>query len=184
MRELAVLLLVAPIALMIVLTNELHSFGQSSTQGSTITIGRIAEAPTPTLASTTSASTSGGLIARVIDQARTWLGVPYLWGGCSTKGVDCSCFVQNVLKTVGIVAPRTTVDQVRWGSPVSRADLRAGDLVFFDSTCVNCGANPTHVGMYLGQGLMIDAGNPVQINAVFSGFYGSHFAEARRPPGL
>ena len=121
-----------------------------------------------------------GNIAAAVTAAKTWLGTPYLWGGCSKNGVDCSCFVRNVLAVIGINAPRVTTAQIQWATPVSAAAAQPVDLVFFDNTCSNCGPNPTHVGLYLGGGLMIDAGDPVKIEAVYSG----HNARYGRPPGL
>jgi len=117
----------------------------------------------------------------LIAAAMQWLGTPYLWGGCDRRGVDCSCFVRNVLATVGISAPRTTTEQIRWATPVTRGQLEVGDLLFFNDTCTGCGANPTHVGMYIGGNQMIHAGDPVQISNPFSGFYAAHYAGAGRP---
>jgi cell wall-associated NlpC family hydrolase len=139
--------------------------------------------PIPTLAPLPMApQTPVGRVASIIAAAMTWLGTPYLWAGCSRNGVDCSCFVQNVLRAVGISAPRTTVTQVRWARPVSRVELQPTDLIFMDNTCSGCGANPTHVGIYLGEGRMIHCGDPCQISRIDSGFYGAHFASAGRIP--
>lgn len=114
----------------------------------------------------------------LLQQALSWLNVKYDWGGCSrVTGVDCSCFVQSVFATVGIHMPRVTVDQIKWAYPVPSGQQRPFDLVFFDNTCTNCGANPTHVGLYLGDGKMIDAGDPVHIENV----YGGHNARYGRP---
>lgn len=119
-------------------------------------------------------------LGQLVAAAQSWLGVPYLWGGCSPRGIDCSCFVQHAYAAIGISVPRTTVTQVAAFIPVPREQLRVGDSLFFNNTCTNCGPNPTHVGMYLGNGLMIDAGDPVKIEPV----YWNKFAEAGRPPGL
>jgi cell wall-associated NlpC family hydrolase len=121
-----------------------------------------------------------GNIAAGIAAAKSWLGTPYSWGGCSRSGVDCSCYVRNVLATLGINAPRTTVTQIAWATPVTASAAEPLDLVFFDNTCSNCGPNPTHVGLVLGNGLMIDAGDPVKIEPIFTG-YNARYA---RPPGL
>lgn len=136
-------------------------------------------APAPTVA-------SSGLFpnpAAVIADAMRWVDarVPYYWGGCTTRGVDCSCFVHNVLLDFGINTPRVTVDQKRWATPVNRDQLEVGDIVFFDNTCRDCGPNPTHEGLYVGGGMMIEAGDPVQLAPVFTGYYGAHFAGAGRP---
>jgi cell wall-associated NlpC family hydrolase len=111
------------------------------------------------------------LVATIIANAMAWLNprVPYLWGGCTRNGVDCSCFVQNVLRASGISGtPRVTTEQIQWARPIARSQAAAADLVFFDNTCSGCGANPTHVGIYLGDGRMIDAGDPVQIEPIFA----------------
>jgi peptidoglycan endopeptidase LytE len=171
MRELLLLLLVAPFGLVMVLTTRLGEVAPPPT-APLVLEGQheVAAAPAPTAAPLLSAGTD--TVTAMIQQALTWLSpsVPYLWGGCTRRGVDCSCFVMNVLVTVGVHAPRVTTDQIRWAVPVSASNARPGDLVFFDNTCTNCGANPTHVGLYLGGGQVINAGDPVQINPL------SHFA--------
>ena len=77
--------------------------------------------------------------------------------------------MQTVFATVGVHLPRTTVEQIRTAQPILATQAQAGDLVFFDNTCSQCGPNPTHVGLYLGNGRIIDAGDPVHIEAVYSG---------------
>jgi cell wall-associated NlpC family hydrolase len=135
----------------------------------------VAIAPVPTIIPVVA---DNNKVAQVIAAAMTWLGTRYGWGGCDHRGIDCSCFVMNVLATVGIHAPRVTTAQIGWGLPVSQPS--AGDMVFFDNTCSDCGANPTHVGLYLGGGTMVDCGDPCKIEPV----YGGHNARYRRPPGL
>lgn len=88
--------------------------------------------------------------------------VPYTWGGTSlTKGVDCSALVQQIYKQLGINIPRQTYEQAKFGKQVPLNQLRPGDLVFF-----NTGSNDPngigvngHVGLYIGNGQMIDARN-------------------------
>jgi cell wall-associated NlpC family hydrolase len=75
----------------------------------------------------------------------------------------------NIFATVGISLPRTTVPQLAFATPVTADEAMPGDLVFFDNTCSNCGANPTHVGLVIGPGKMIDAGDPVHIEPIYSG---------------
>ena len=90
---------------------------------------------------------------QVIDTAAKYLGVPYLWGGTTPSGFDCSGFVQYVLRENGISITRTTYTQ--WdndGVYVSRSELQPGDLVYFGSSSA-----PHHVGMYVGNGMYIHA---------------------------
>jgi cell wall-associated NlpC family hydrolase len=115
---------------------------------------------------------------RIIDLARGWLGVPYLFGGCSPTGIDCSCLVQNVYSAVGIHLPRVAVDQFNATVPVS--DPQPGDLVFFANTYE---PGISHVSIYIGDGTQIDApttGQVVSVAPVFTGYWGNHYAGARR----
>lgn len=87
------------------------------------------------------------LLGKTVAQ---WLGTPYLFGGTSRDGVDCSAFSRATMRaTLGIDIPRNARGQARIGSPVTRDALRAGDLVFFDT--LERG-HITHVGVYLGDG--------------------------------
>ena len=100
----------------------------------------------------------------VVAYASNFLGTPYLWGGTTPIGFDCSGFTQYVYKHFGISIGRTTYDQINDGVGVSRDQLQPGDLVFFGK-----GGNPTHMGMYIGNGAMIHAprtGDVVKISPV------------------
>lgn len=88
----------------------------------------------------------------VVNCVHKYLGVPYVWGGTTPKGFDCSGLMQYVYNEVGIKISRTTYTQVKEGIEVSKDNLRPGDLVFF----AKCG-NVHHVGMYIGNGNMIHA---------------------------
>ena len=88
----------------------------------------------------------------MIIQARKFLGIPYLWGGNSTKGFDCSGFVQYVYAHFGIRTTRTTYTQVHQGVYVPRDKLQPGDLVFFAKR-----GNVHHVGLYIGENCYIHA---------------------------
>jgi cell wall-associated NlpC family hydrolase len=81
----------------------------------------------------------------VIAYASNFLGTPYLWGGTTPSGFDCSGFTQYVYAHFGISIGRTTFDQINDGVQVSRENLQAGDLVFFGTF-----ANPHHMGIYVG----------------------------------
>ncbi len=114
-------------------------------------------------------SSSGSAVTgtSVVADAEQYLGVPYQWGGTSpTTGFDCSGLVQHVYADLGISLPRTSQEQVTAGTPVdSIADAQPGDLVFFEPSA----SGPGHVGIYIGNGQMIDAphtGTDVRIQAV------------------
>jgi cell wall-associated NlpC family hydrolase len=117
----------------------------------------------------TSASATGNgasaSAAQLIQKAKRYLGVPYVWGGTDpAKGLDCSGFVQRAFKDLGIDLPRVSRDQARAGRPVaSLAEARPGDLVAF-------GSPVNHIGIYLGDGKMIAAphrGEVVRIQKLY-----------------
>lgn len=89
----------------------------------------------------------------IVNFAQQFLGVPYVWGGSSPKGFDCSGFVQYVYANQGVHLPRTADIQATAGRPIAKADLQPGDLVFFAGDYVNI----SHVGIYVGNGRMIHA---------------------------
>lgn len=124
--------------------------------------GAGAAVPTPALAtaglgSPTSNTPAG---AAIVDQARAYLGVPYLWGGTDpSKGLDCSGFTQLVYKSQGINLPRVSSQQATAGRAVgSLADAQPGDLLFFDYSPTRPGID--HVGIYVGGGQMVAAPQP------------------------
>src|SRR3954462_12622160 len=89
-------------------------------------------------------------IPESIELAKRFLGLPYLWGGRSSFGFDCSGFTQMLLRARGFNMPRDADQQAAWngGTPVQRKDLQRGDLLFFGSS----GKEVTHTGMYIGDG--------------------------------
>lgn len=101
----------------------------------------------------------------IVDYAYQFLGTPYLWGGTTPSGFDCSGFTQYVFKNAaGVSLPRTTYDQINVGVPVAYGDLQPGDLVF---------PHTGHVGIYVGGGQMIHApstGDVVKVSSVYK-FY-------------
>ncbi|EPY2275123.1 C40 family peptidase, partial [Clostridium sporogenes] len=103
----------------------------------------------------------------VISYARQYLGTPYVWGGTSPSGFDCSGFVQYVYRNAaGIELPRDTYGQIGAGSRVSQDQLQPGDLVF---------PHTGHVGIYIGGGQMIHASKPgdvVKISSVWAFYAG------------
>ncbi len=97
------------------------------------------------------ATNTGGAFVRTA--AARFLGVRYVLGGNGRNGLDCSSFTQSVFRNLGINLPRTAASQWRSGHAVSRRDLRAGDLVFFNTM----GRVASHVGLYVGDGMMANA---------------------------
>lgn len=92
-------------------------------------------------------------IPESIELAKRFLGIPYLWGGGSSFGFDCSGFTQMLVRARGITMPRDADQQAAWNGvvPVERADLQPGDLLFFGSSAKDI----THTGMYIGDGQFI-----------------------------
>jgi len=110
----------------------------------------------------------------VVAIAMQYLGVPYVWGGASPSGFDCSGFIQYVFNQVGVSLPHHAASQYGYGTPVALNDLQPGDLVFFDGL--------GHAGIYIGGGQFIHAphtGDVVKISSM-SGWYSSTFVGARR----
>ena len=122
----------------------------------------------------------------LLETARRFLGLPYLWGGTSGFGVDCSGFVYLVHRFHGILIPRDAAPQRDHGGglPVERADLQPGDLVFFAHDGGKGAVH--HVGMYAGAGRMIHApssGRVVEEIPLDTPPYGEKYAGARRYHG-
>lgn len=92
---------------------------------------------------------------RIVETAMKYIGVPYVWGGTTPAGFDCSGFVQYVYKECGMSIPRVTYTQQAAATPVALSDLQPGDLVFW-------GGSAYHVGIYLGNGQYIHAPAPGQ----------------------
>lgn len=113
---------------------------------------------------------AGTAAHRIVQLAHEYLGTPYVWGGESPKGFDCSGFAQFLYSKVGVAIPRTTYTQWQTGRAVSQKNLRPGDLVFFKGSDSR-GGLPGHVGIYIGDGMMIDAphtGSSVRVESVFN----------------
>ena len=106
----------------------------------------------------------------IIAQAEMLLGVPYLWGGMSAKGVDCSGLVRISHIMNGILLPRNASQQVKCGERVELDNLQRGDLVFFGTPATD--QKPmkiTHVGIYLGGNKIIHSSHRVRINSLIPG---------------
>jgi cell wall-associated NlpC family hydrolase len=135
-----------------------------------------------TSSSSTSSSTggsipippSGTLGGQAVAIAMQYLGTPYVWGGASPGGFDCSGLVMYVYGQLGVSLPHNAAMQYGVGVAVPRSALEPGDLVFFDGL--------GHVGIYVGNGAFIHAphtGDVVRVSSL-SGYYSSAFVGARR----
>ena len=115
--------------------------------------------------------------ARMIEEAEKYLGMPYVWGGSSpSTSFDCSGFVCWVINNCGNgwSVGRTTANGLRGKcSYVSPADAQPGDLIFFEKTYNTVGAS--HVGIYVGDGMMIHCGDPISYTSINSTYWQSHF---------
>ncbi|GGM05947.1 C40 family peptidase [Deinococcus aerophilus] len=150
---------------------------------STIQIGQKlnlggAAAPSATNSSTPAARSSGGAFIR--SAATRFLGIRYALGGNGGNAIDCSGYTSSVFRQMGISLPRTAAGQWKAGRPVNRRDLQAGDLVFFNTV----GRTASHVGVYLGDGMMANANSfhgRSMIEPLFSNpYWANRYDGARR----
>lgn len=122
-------------------------------------------------------------IDETITHARRFLGLPYTWGGASSFGFDCSGYTQMLYRRMGRSLPRDSRPQARWDGfePVTRDELRPGDLIFFGESFERI----SHVGMYIGAGEFIHATayrKPmVQISRLADAHWSDLAVAARRP---
>ena len=133
---------------------------------------------TPPVTDSGSHGTASG--DQIVAEAKRHLGAPYVYGGASPAGFDCSGFVYYVLKTLGYSPYRTPEDQFRQGTPVKKEELHPGDIVFFFGTYSN---KISHVGIYAGNGSFIHAPNSrsvVSYSSLTSGYWSDHYYGARR----
>lgn len=111
----------------------------------------------------------------VISIAKSYIGTPYVWGGESPGGFDCSGFLQFVFSQKGIMLPRTVAGQWNAMAPVSKPSV--GDIVFFETYK----AGPSHAGIYLGNNTFIHAGNNgVEISDMTISYWQQRYLGARR----
>lgn len=147
--------------------------------GQTLTINgtAVAQEASPTVSRSGNSATG----ARVIEKAAQYLGTPYLYGGSSPAGFDCSGFSQYIFSQFQISLNRTAASQYSNGYWVSKAELIPGDLVFFDCSG---GAGISHVGIYSGDGNFIHSSSPRSGGVIYSslntGYYANTYVGARR----
>ena len=116
-------------------------------------------------------------VQALMEEAAKYLGYPYVWGGSSpSTSFDCSGFVCWVYTNSGVHnLPRTTAQGIYdQCAPVSAADAKAGDIIFFTGT-YNSAGPVSHVGIYCGNGTMIHCGNPISYANINSSYWQSHF---------
>jgi cell wall-associated NlpC family hydrolase len=138
-----------------------------------------APAPAPAPSSSSGGSSSSApppaTHSSVVSIALQYLGVPYVWGGASPSGFDCSGLTMYAYAKVGVYLPHNAAMQYGMGTPVSQSQLAPGDLVFFNGL--------THVGMYIGGGRFVHAphtGDVVKISSLSEYWYAATYVGARR----
>ena len=116
------------------------------------------------------------LVRRLVSSAMSFLGVPYVFGGVSPSGFDCSGFIQYVFASAGILLPRLADEQYFATARVDR--LRVCDLVFFETYCPGV----SHVGMYLGNNEFIHASSNhgISVSSLDSEYWGPRYVGAGR----
>ncbi len=114
----------------------------------------------------------------IVKTAFKFLGVPYVFGGSTPRGFDCSGFVQYVYRLNGIKTPRMAHHQYYAGTPIPKSQLRPGDLVFFETYTKGI----SHVGIYIGNGKFIHASSSghVKISSLNQPYYKSRYRGAAR----
>ena len=125
--------------------------------------------------SLTGASVGGEIVIRAV----ALLGAPYRFGGVGPNSFDCSGLVSYVHHEIGIEVPRTAAEQYRAATPVNKADLVPGDLLFFRTR----GRGVSHVAIYAGAGRFVHApqtGRPIELRALEDDYYGPRLVGAGR----
>ncbi len=115
---------------------------------------------------------------QIIATAKKYIGSPYLWGGVTPAGFDCSGYVQYVFAANGITLPRTAAQQYTAGTYVSKANLQKGDLVFF----VTGSSGISHLGIYIGDNQFIHSSTSsgVIISSLNNSYWSARYYGARR----
>lgn len=151
-------------------------FENIETKGEASTVA-ASRSPLKRLASSIAARTSS-IAAMLTHVAMRFIGVPYVFGGTSTRGFDCSGYVQAVFAKAGIHLPRTADAQYYAARPLAGAEPQTGDLVFFQTYL----PGPSHVGIYLGNGRFAQASSShgVTVSALSDSYWRARFLGFRR----
>ncbi|WP_415884230.1 NlpC/P60 family protein [Neptuniibacter sp. QD34_54] len=138
----------------------------------------LKQSPAPTVSMQAQSPVSQALL----NQYNSWAGTPYRLGGNNRSGIDCSAFTQVTFRDqFGVDIPRTTRDQLGSGSNIDKGQLKAGDLVFFQT-----GYKQRHVGIYVQEGHFLHASTSkgVIISRLDNPYWQKHYWTARRPAGI
>ncbi|MBM7648408.1 hypothetical protein JOC78_001350 [Bacillus ectoiniformans] len=115
---------------------------------------------------------------RLVPIAKKYIGVPYKWGGTTPYGFDCSGYIGQVYKEIGVTLPRTSRQMYQTGTPVSKSQLQVGDLVFFNTS----GSGISHVGIYAGNNEFIQSSSSkgVSTSTLSNTYWKSKYVGAKR----
>ena len=124
------------------------------------------------------ANRSNSVVRNVMRAAYSVIGTPYVFGGTTPYGFDCSGFTQYAFARAGVYLPRMADSQFYSGRQISMSQLRPGDLIFFSTY----EAGASHVGIYVGNGNFIHAGTStgVTVSSAFTGYWGARYYGACR----
>ncbi|WP_394188525.1 NlpC/P60 family protein [Paenisporosarcina quisquiliarum] len=131
------------------------------------------------LLTTNTQTADAASFSEIKDQAYTYLGTPYKYGGTTSSGFDCSGYTQKVFANLGYTLNRTSSGQYSQGTSVSKSNLQIGDLVFFNTS----GSGVSHLGIYVGSGNFIHSSSSkgVSVSSINDPYYwGSRYIGAKR----
>lgn len=141
---------------------------------------KVASATAPETSAKPAVTSVQSKVDKLISIGKQYLGVKYQFGAKagSTIAFDCSSYTQYIFKKIGITLPRTSSSQATVGTKVAKADLKAGDLVFFKRPGVS---GIGHVGVYIGSNKMLGAsGDEVQVSSLNTSYWTKNYVTARR----